>query len=361
MGTTNSHVGAPSLLTTDMAGTPHRESDRVFSLSDTVAQCAFDWSLRTREKGLALVSHSGEIPRGNLHGRPRMLRAALDILLHNAVRFTEQGSVSLDCRVGPLDGNRLDVTFRVGDTGVGFDESITHLLLSEPGLAQLRGLIAEMGGELTLTSTPGRGTLASFTVPMLHEPAEMVVIDVGPSPTRSGLAGMLSGRAHSVAAESIVAADAGRSSVNVSDGIPATPPGARKARLLLVDGARMSQTVVSALLLRSGFRLDVVDSAAAALAAAEAEVYDLILLDLDLAAPGGIETTARIRALGGRSANIPILGLSHQAGIDPAIEKAARDAGVTCVVARPTEHGGFIESVQTALEVAAPVRRLGIG
>lgn len=340
---------------------PVAEEARVFSLPDLIAQCAFDWAQSTRGKGLALVSHTGEFPRGSLRGRPRQLRAALDVLLHNAVRFTESGSVSVDCRAGPLEGGMLEATVRVGDTGIGFPEEDSHLLLSEPGLSIVRDNVAAMGGRFALTGTPGGGTLASLTIPLSHEPAHNVAIDVGPSPTRSGLAGMLSGRAHTVAAEAIIAADANRSAVNLSDGIPATPPGARRARLLLVDGARMSQTVVSALLLRSGFRLDVVDSAAAALAAAEAEVYDLILLDLRMADMDGIETASRLRARGGRSADIPILGLSHDSAIAPEAEEAALAAGINGLIAKPTERGGFIEAVQTALEGTAATRRRVIG
>lgn len=337
------------------------EEARVFSLPDLFAQCAFDWAAKTRGKGLALVSHTGEFPRGSFRGWPRRVRAVLDILLHNAVRFTEDGSVLLECRAGPLEGNRLEATIRVADTGSGFSNEQSHLMLSEPGLAMVRDHVAAMGGHFTINGTPEHGTQVTMTIPLSLAPAGNVVIDVGPSPTRSGLTGMLSGRAHTVAAEAIVAAGSNNSATNLSDGVPATPPGARRARLLLVDGARMSQTVVSALLLRSGFRLDVVDSTAAALAATEAEAYDLILLDMRLEDVGGIETAKRIRAQGGRSHDIPILALSHDDDKNPEIEGIAQSAGINAVIARPTERGGFIEAVQRALEGTDANKRRAIG
>ena len=319
-----------------------------FSPPELIAQCAFDWAQHTRAKGLALVSHTGEFPRGKLMGRPRGLRAALDILLNNAVRFTGTGSVSLDCRAGPLEGTRIEVAFQVADTGDGFDPEQRHILFSEPGLTRLRDLVGGMGGEFDAESTPGRGTLTRISVPLQFEPYNNMAIDVGPSPSPAGLDGILSGRAHLVAADAVMLAATRQSALGDVGRIPASAPGARRARLLLVDDTLMNQTVISALLLRSGYRLDVVNSGPAALEATATEAYDLILMDLRMPGMDGIETSNRIRSRGGPAARIPIVALS--ADQDRETLAAVEAAGMNGYIAKPIDRSGLIEAVQKALD-----------
>ena len=335
---------------------PWPDAEQSFNLSELIAQCAFDWSRHTRDKGLALVSHTGEFPRGDLVGRPRTLRAALDIMLNNAVRFTDVGSVSLNCEIGAIDGNSLQATFRVGDTGQGFDQTERHVLLSEPGLARLQELVAGMGGRFDAESTPGHGTLAWFTVPLRFHQCRDLAIDVGPAPLPGGLDALLSGRARSVAADAVQSAELQQSQPTGNEAqVPAFAPGARRARVLLVDDTLMNQTVISALLLRSGFRLDVVDSGAAALRATATEAYDLILMDLHMPGMTGFEATRRIRERGGPSGRIPIVALS--ADLQPETLAAAKDIGMAGFIAKPVDRRGLIEGVQRALDEATERRQ----
>src|SRR5690606_18608597 len=124
---------------------------------------------RAEEKGLTLPL--GIAPGLPVHVRadPTRLRQILLNLVSNAVKFTEQGSVSLEA--APRPGGAL---FIVADTGIGMSEEATTTLFAEftqgdgsiarrfggtgLGLAISRRLIELMHGDISVDSVPGRGS-----------------------------------------------------------------------------------------------------------------------------------------------------------------------------------------------------------
>jgi len=130
-----------------------------------------------------------------MHGDPLRLRQVVLNLLSNACKFTEQGQVTLEAARERADGaDWLEIT--VADTGIGMTPEQTEKLFEEftqadgsmtrkyggtgLGLAISRRLCRMMGGDVSLVSELGEGTLFS-----IHLPA-----DVGtPSPSiREGAA-----------------------------------------------------------------------------------------------------------------------------------------------------------------------------
>ncbi|QXI26955.1 transporter substrate-binding domain-containing protein [Pseudomonas vanderleydeniana] len=140
----------------------------------------FDGLARQKGLGLVVKATSGERRRDVLVD-PLRFKQILSNLVSNAIKFTEQGQVSIDLLIQPGEvAQQVDVRLNVEDTGIGISEA-DQMRLFQPfaqaddsgqlartgaglGLVICRSLCEMMGGTLTLTSAPGQGTQASVTL-----------------------------------------------------------------------------------------------------------------------------------------------------------------------------------------------------
>jgi two-component system, sensor histidine kinase and response regulator len=115
-------------------------------------------------------------------GDPHRLRQILVNLCGNALKFTKHGEVAVEVFSAAIQDGRALVHFEVRDTGVGMspetierlfrpftqaDASITRRFGGTGlGLSIVRRLVELMGGYIEVTSTPGVGTVFSFTLPL---------------------------------------------------------------------------------------------------------------------------------------------------------------------------------------------------
>ncbi|HOU14730.1 MAG TPA: response regulator [Anaerolineae bacterium] len=153
---------------------------------------------RAQEKGLAfLVTRAPDVPQ-YVHVDAGKLRQVLINLLSNAVKFTEAGQITLQVDVagiGPTQarGELLPLSISVRDTGVGiapeelatlfdaFVQASAGQRLQEGtglGLTISQQFVHLMGGELTVTSAPGQGSVFAFTIPVRN------VTEISASPAR---------------------------------------------------------------------------------------------------------------------------------------------------------------------------------
>ncbi len=147
-------------------------------LSDTVESLAG----LAEQKGLDLEC---DVPPGlalAVQGDPFRLRQILTNLLGNAIKFTERGSVRLHVTAEDLGNGQTVVQFSVVDTGVGITASKQRKIFDSfaqedgsttrryggtgLGLAISRQLVEMMGGDLTVESEPGHGSVFSFSLRM---------------------------------------------------------------------------------------------------------------------------------------------------------------------------------------------------
>jgi signal transduction histidine kinase len=136
-------------------------------------------TVRAETKGLrAVIAIADNVP-DSLIGDPVRLRAALENLLDNAVKFTDQGAVELELRAEPAQAGRVRLHCIVRDSGIGLTRAETKRLFrpfaqasveiaqryggAGLGLSVVKMLAKRMGGDLTVTSTPGRGSVFQFT------------------------------------------------------------------------------------------------------------------------------------------------------------------------------------------------------
>jgi signal transduction histidine kinase/CheY-like chemotaxis protein len=158
-----------------------------FDLEQLVSDTLVLFTAQALEKRLRLyVSLEGGVPR-RIQGDPTRLKQVLMNLLSNALKFTQQGHVTLTISRRSDSQGQLHLVFAVSDSGIGIgDDSLTQLFKSFAqgdssttrryggsglGLAISKELVEMMGGRIEVQSTPGQGSRFAFDM-ALHPAAD---------------------------------------------------------------------------------------------------------------------------------------------------------------------------------------------
>ena len=166
-----------------------------FDLHRTVHSTVSLLAVRADEKQLELVANvAPEIPQF-VRGDPTRIRQVLTNLIGNAIKFTEAGEVIVSVEVVAGGDGQVGVRFSVRDTGIGIaphklaavfqeftqaDPSMTRRFGGTGlGLTISHRLVALLGGELTVTSAPGRGSEFAFTLELPTEAGPAVTVRPG--------------------------------------------------------------------------------------------------------------------------------------------------------------------------------------
>jgi PAS domain S-box-containing protein len=268
-------------------------------------------------KGLTLsIDLAPDLPVW-VEGDPTRLRQVLLNYLSNAAKFTEAGGVAI--QVGrALDGR---LRFAVSDTGIGIDPEKRHLLFQEfsqidksttrrfggtgLGLAICKRLIEAMpSGEIGVETAKGGGSLFWFAVD-LPETAAPETGDVRPD---------------------------------------AAAPKTGYAHVLVAEDILLNQLVVQSMLEDAGHSVAFARTGVEAVAAVQAERFDLVLMDMEMPEMDGITATERIRALDGAIRDIPIVALTANAMAEQIAR--CRAAGMNDFLTKPIDRDQLIEAVQ---------------
>jgi signal transduction histidine kinase/DNA-binding response OmpR family regulator len=154
-----------------------------FNLADLVESVMTLLAPKAQQKGVELGVYIDPAARRGFRGDPNRLRQVLLNLVGNGIKFTEQGSVSIEVSLGDCDDAKATrVQFDVKDTGIGMsreacsqlfqkfsqaDSSITRRFGGTGlGLAISKQLVELMGGEIGASSQQGVGTCFDFVMPL---------------------------------------------------------------------------------------------------------------------------------------------------------------------------------------------------
>jgi signal transduction histidine kinase/CheY-like chemotaxis protein len=246
-------------------------------------------SARARNVGFS-VELDPALPAGVSGDRQRLAQVLLN-LGTNAVKFTDQGEVRLALRKQAAPEGLARIGFSMRDTGIGMDqEALARLFTPFTQFAQFadsqarRGggtglglviaqkLVGLMGGKIVVMSSPGQGSIFSFTI-------DLPIAQVSGGTTT----------VQSLRIESL--------------------------RVLVAEDNIVNQTVVAAMLRQLGHVATLVKDGRAALDALAVNEFDLVLMDCNMPVMDGIEATRRLRAGGGgvRNPGIPVIALTANA------------------------------------------------
>ncbi|OYZ58286.1 MAG: hypothetical protein B7Y17_06095, partial [Sulfuricurvum sp. 24-42-5] len=229
----------------------------------------------------------------------------------NALKFTESGYVRVSISAIP-QGDRHTVTFSISDSGIGISDDQQKKLFAPftqadssftrrfggtgLGLMISKELVELMGGTITLVSKPNQGSTFSFNL----------VVD---SSTKSTHTTAVNDQANTLSSEKTI-------------------------HLLLVEDNDLNQLVASERLKQMGITCSIANNGQEAVEMVQKEVFDAVLMDLQMPVMDGFEATREIRKLEG-FASLPIIALSAAVLQDDL--KMATDAGMNDHIAKPID------------------------
>jgi hypothetical protein len=285
-----------------------------FDLRAVFAQTRAILASSAADKGISLsIDVADDLPR-RVVGDPTRLGQVLVNLVSNAVKFTSEGSVTVRAVAEKATMGELVLRVMVVDTGIGVSAEQQHRLF-EPfqqadasttrnfggtglGLAICHQLVAAMGGELGLRSTPGKGSSFWFTARL------------------------------------------GRADLRRGDGSEPAPDRHAENRtgsghVLVVEDNDINQLVAVGLLEMLGYTADVAESGVEAVTRAAGQDYDAILMDLQMPRMDGYTAARLIRSQEGPGRRVPIIAMTASA-VEGERERCAA-AGMDDFLSKPVD------------------------
>ena len=298
------------------------------NLPDLLTNLTAIFRVRAMQKGLSFAYQADTTLPGWVLADEKRLTQVLNNVLNNAIKFTEQGSVTLVVSSQMLRPGMFRVVFRIHDTGIGIPaDRLTEIF--QPfyqvrdgrrftegtglGLAISDQLVSLMGGQIQVTSSPGPGS--TFTVSL---PLPTVETGQGAHPAGWGETGQVIGFA------------------------------GPKRRILVADDNSNNRFVVVSLLERLGFWVDEAADGQMALDMARMHRPDLILMDLVMPTLNGFEALQHLRQQPDIAATKVI---AFSANVFEQNQQRSFQEGFDDFVAKPVEVNSLLEKIRVHLNL----------
>ncbi len=280
-----------------------------FKMSVSISAMLHLFEPKIQEKNLELIrQYDPKIP-DVLLGDPVRLHQIILNLVSNAVKFTNEGKITLSTRMISEDEETVSIEFSVIDTGIGISpEKITKIFENFQqassgtsrlyggtglGLAIVKQLVEPQGGTIRVESKINQGSIFSFTL-CFGKTTETVEMDV-------------------------VAVKSDTEIKNI--------------KVLVVEDIALNQLLMKTLLDDFGFDRDIAANGKIAIEKLESKTYDIILMDLQMPEMNGFECTDYIRNT--MHSKIPIIALT--ADVTTVDLAKCKEVGMNDYIAKPVD------------------------
>lgn len=287
--------------------------EKVFHIRELLYSIIYSLGIKAEEKGITLKYFIDEKLPSLLLGDPVKLTQILTNLIGNAIKFTHQGSVTIELKTKEINDYIVNIDFSVTDTGIGIAKEKQEQIFEEfsqggyeinqqyggtgLGLAISSKLLSIFGSDLKVNSIPGKGSVFYFNLSLKVDARK---------------------QNHTL----------------VEEEFHATPDALKGIKILVAEDNEVNVLVLKQFLNKWGVEYERVENGEQAIENVKAFTYDLILMDLQMPKVDGYQASRYIRNLPGENyKRIPIIALSAFSKHD--IEASLQQAQINDFVSKP--------------------------
>jgi PAS domain S-box-containing protein len=280
-----------------------------FKLSDSIFSMLHLFETKLFKKKISLIKeYDRNIPEVLIGDAVRLHQIILN-LVGNAVKFTQQGKITVSVKMVDERDDQVKIEFAVADTGIGIAESELDKIFDNfhqasgqtarvyggtgLGLAIVKQLVLSQGGSLRVESRQGVGSTFTFTLDF-KKTNETIKKESEPR-------------------------------LSIEDG--------GDAKILIVEDVLLNQLLIKTLLKEFGYSYETATNGKLAIDKLQKSNYDLILMDLQMPEMNGYETTEYIRKE--MKLDLPIIALT--ADVTTADVEKCRAVGMNDYLAKPID------------------------
>ena len=284
---------------------------------------------KAKEKELEFGIIANNALPAQIHTDPARLRQCLVYLVDNAVKFTERGHIHINVSLEQRQAKPF-IRFDIEDTGIGIPPDKQKLIFESfaqadgstsrkyggtgLGLTITKQLAKLLGGELTVTSKVGKGSVFSLIIPAGVDVNKQLPLD------GYGIDSELNASRHSH-----------------------TQP-RFSGHVLVAEDDRISQVLVKSILKRLGLQITIAENGNQVLQKALTQQFDLIFMDIQMPNMNGYEATTELRNKGLRT---PIVALT--AFVMKGNEEKCIEAGCDGYLAKPIDQRELVKTISKYL------------
>ncbi len=305
-----------------------------FHLASFIKETSFLFRPKIEEKGIKLDIELDETLPEGLHADRMRISQILSNLLSNALKFTQDGHITVRAKLETSGDNRPVVKFTVLDSGIGLTEEAQGRIFASfsqadnstsrnfggtgLGLSISKKLTELMGGEIGVESTKGVGSAFWFTVRYQPTKGKVAPVDRRQSSDRW------------IASRSL--------------------------KVLVAEDNLINQQIILRLLGKLNHDVTIASNGKKAIACLEENDFDIFLTDIRMPVMDGLQATTAIRSMEGDISNIPIIALT--ADIATEHVRNYKNIGMSEVCEKPINLPVLLKTFNTVLgeEIHTPVK-----
>lgn len=300
------------------------------------------------QKGLTVELILPDGPGLAVYGDPFRLRQVLTNLISNAIKFTDEGAISVCVNAVDADATHKDIHFTVKDTGIGISRDKQKLIFESfaqedgsttrrfggtgLGLAISKQLLELMGGNIQVKSEPGTGSSFSFHLRMkasnesnFSESARALQNEMFKTRVKPAEIGLLSGR------------------------------------VLLAEDNAVNQEVALGMMAGMGVDVVVAKNGDEALNQFKSQTFDVVLMDCQMPVVDGFEATKAIRKFEAETGQAPVWIVAVTAGAMDGDKQNCLSVGMNDYLSKPFTGRLLYETLKKVLAAGDTVPELGRG